>query len=105
MFISRFLHIKAEEERIEMARAAATERRERARAEAIAEGRALGIAEAEGRAKGRAEGISEGRVVGIAEGIALGRTEAHRAWDEWLARMQAAQRDGKPFEEPPPSSR
>ena len=30
---------------------------------------------------------------------------ANKAWDEWLRRMQEAQRDGKPFDEPPPSSR
>ena len=35
------------------------------------------------------------------EGIAV----ADKAWDEWLRRMQEAQRDGKPFDEPPPSSR
>ena len=39
------------------------------------------------------------------EGIAKGRAKANKAWDEWLAKMQAAQRDGKPFDEPPPSSR
>ena len=33
------------------------------------------------------------------------RAETNREWDEWLRRMQAAQRDGKPFNEPPPSSR
>ena len=39
------------------------------------------------------------------EGIAEGKAKANKAWDEWLAKMQAAQRDGKPFDEPPPSSR
>ena len=52
---------------------------------------------------GRAEGIAEGRVVGIAEGIALGRAEAQQAWETWLRKMREAQRDGKPFDEPPPS--
>ena len=46
-------------------------------------------------------GREEGRAEGIAEGIA----ESNKAWDEWLHRMQEAQRDGKPFDEPPPSSR
>ena len=76
MTISRWLRIKADEEL-----------RQIAWEEGIAEGVAKGIAE------------------GVAKGIAEGRSEAHRAWDEWLARMQAAQRDGKPFDEPPPSSR
>ena len=44
---------------------------------------------------------NEGRVEGKAEGVA----EANKAWDDWLRRMQEAQRDGKPFDEPPPSSR
>lgn len=39
------------------------------------------------------------------EGIAEGEEKANKAWDEWLRRMQEAQRDGKPFDEPPPSSR
>ena len=39
------------------------------------------------------------------EGEAVGRDKANKAWDEWLRRMQEAQRDGKPFDEPPPSSR
>ena len=47
------------------------------------------------------EGIAEG----VAKGRVEGRAKANKAWDEWLARMQAAQRDGKPFDEPPPSSR
>ena len=35
----------------------------------------------------------------------IARAEANKEWDEWLARMREAQRDGKPFDEPPPSSR
>ena len=48
---------------------------------------------------------NEGRVEGKVEGKAEGVAEANKAWDEWLRRMQEAQRDGKPFDEPPPSSR
>ena len=32
-----------------------------------------------------------------------GRDEVNRAWDEWLRKMREAERDGKPFDEPPPS--
>ena len=32
-----------------------------------------------------------------------GRDEVDRAWDEWLRKMREAERDGKPFDEPPPS--
>ena len=39
------------------------------------------------------------------EGKAEGIAENDKEWDEWLRRMQEAQRDGKPFDEPPPSSR
>ena len=59
------------------------------------------MADEELRNEGRAEGKVEGKVEGKAEGIA----ENNKAWDEWLRRMQEAQRDGKPFDEPPPSSR
>ena len=45
------------------------------------------------------------REEGRAEGIALGIAETNRAWDEWLRKMREAQRDGKPFGEPPPSFR
>ena len=53
------------------------------------------------RKKADEELRNEGRVEGKAEGIA----ENNKEWDEWLRRMQEAQRDGKPFDEPPPSSR
>ena len=47
----------------------------------------------------------EGRAEGIALGEASGKAEANRAWDEWLRKMREAERDGKPFDEPPPSFR
>ena len=84
MTISRWLRIKADEELREIARA---------------EGRA------EDWKTNWLEGWTEGWSIGWAEGIAEGKAKANKAWDEWLARMQAAQRDGKPFDEPPPSSR
>lgn len=73
MFISKFLYMKAEEERREIARE-------------------------EGRAEGMAIGIAEG----IAAGEARGRAMVNDAWDGWLRRMREAERDGKPFAEPPP---
>ena len=69
MFISRFLYMKAEEERREIAREEA-----------------------------RAEGMKEG----IAVGEARGRAMVNNSWDGWLRRMREAERDGKPFAEPPP---
>ena len=32
-----------------------------------------------------------------------GREETQRAWEAWLQRREAAERDGLPFTEPPPS--
>ena len=92
MTISRWLRMKADEE---------------IRAQVRAEGRK------EGRAEGREEGIAVGETRGIAEGIAVGemrgreegRAAADEAWEGWLRRMREAERDGKPFNEPPPSSR
>ena len=61
-------------------------------------------ADEEMREIAKAEGVALGRAEGVALGEAAGRAETNRAWDEWLHRMQEAQRDGKPFDEPPPSS-
>ena len=69
MFISRFLYMKAEEERREIA---------------------------------REEGRAEGMAIGITVGEARGRAMVNDAWDGWLRRMREAERDGKPFAEPPP---
>ena len=52
----------------------------------------------EGIVAGRQEGIVAGRQ----EGIAAGRQERDREWLAWYERLQAAQRDGRPFTEPPP---
>ena len=92
MTISRWLRIKADEELREIARA---------------EGRAEDWKTnwTEGWTEGWSIGWKISWAEGVAEGIAQGRAKANKAWDEWLARMQAAQRDGKPFDEPPPSSR
>ena len=51
--------------------------------------------------KQRAEGRAEGRVEGHAEG----RAERDAAWEAWNRRRMAAEAEGKPFDEPPPSVR
>ena len=51
------------------------------------------------RQEGREEGLEEGREQGREEG----REEANRAWETWNERREAANRDGRPFTEPPPS--
>ena len=62
----------------------------------------------EARRKGEAQGMSEGMAQGIAQGIAegmvKGAAKSNKAWRDWYDRMQAAQRDGHPFDEPPPDA-
>lgn len=55
------------------------------------------------RQEGREEGLEEGREQGREEGREQGREEANRAWETWNERREAANRDGRPFTEPPPS--
>ena len=43
------------------------------------------------------------REEGREEGRAEGRQEANQDWEAWLERREAAERDGRPFTEPPPS--
>ena len=76
------------------------ERKERFKAELIAQGRAEGIAQgrAEGVAEGRAEGVAEGR----AEGEARGRAELVAEVVAWNERRLAAEARGDSFDEPPP---
>ena len=68
------------------------------------EGRVEGRVEGrqEGRVEGRVEGRQEGRVEGRQEGRVEGRVEGHREWQAWYERQQAALREGRPFDEPPP---
>ena len=42
---------------------------------------------------------------GWREGREEGRVRERAEWDAWLERMMAAQANGKPFVEPPPSRR
>lgn len=50
----------------------------------------------------RQEARREGKAEGMAEGKARGRVEINREWHAWYERMQAAQREGRAFDEPPP---
>ena len=43
------------------------------------------------------------REEGRREGRAEAREEVQRAWEDWNERREAAERDGLPFTEPPPS--
>jgi len=49
---------------------------------------------------------AEGRVEGLAEGLAEGRAEREQEMRQeltaWYERLEAARRDGTPFDEPPP---
>ena len=53
----------------------------------------------EARQEARREG---GEAQGLAQGLAKGATRREKAWRAWYDRMQAAQREGVPFDEPPP---
>ena len=46
---------------------------------------------------------AEGNAEGVTQGVAQGRAKGHAEWRAWYERMQAAQREGRPFDEPPPS--
>ena len=53
------------------------------------------------REKIRAE-MKQARDLAQAEGAARGAAKSHAEWRAWYERMQAAQREGRPFDEPPP---
>ncbi len=59
------------------------------------------------KANARAEGFKRGQAheitQAVALGIAQGTANAHQEWRAWYQRMQAAQQEGRPFDEPPPS--
>ncbi|MYC30307.1 MAG: hypothetical protein F4X65_09485 [Chloroflexi bacterium] len=50
----------------------------------------------------RREAEARGEAKGEARGRAKGAIRREKAWRDWYDRMQAAQRDGVPFNEPPP---
>ena len=58
----------------------------------------------EGIETGRKEGIETGRKEGIAEGVQEGQQREREAWQGWHARQEAAFREGRPFDEPPPGA-
>ena len=56
----------------------------------------------EARREGEALGEARGEARGLAQGLTKGATRREKAWRAWYDRMQAAQREGVPFDEPPP---
>lgn len=56
----------------------------------------------EGFREGRESGRQEGYEAGFREGYEKGRREERARWEAWLARMEAAERENRPFDEPPP---
>lgn len=57
-----------------------------------------------GKKVGIEEGIATGRKEGIAEGLQEGQQREREAWQGWHARQEAAFREGRPFDEPPPGA-
>ena len=47
----------------------------------------------------------EGKQVGVLEGRETERIERDKEWTSWLERRDEALASGKPFDEPPPSSK
>ena len=58
----------------------------------------------QGRAEGKVEGRAEGKVEGRAEGKVEGAAAERRKWRGWLERKATAEREGRPFDEPPPDA-
>ena len=52
---------------------------------------------------GREKGLAEVRAEAREKGRIEGHMEIQREWMAWYERQQAAQRDGRPFNEPPPA--
>ena len=48
-------------------------------------------------------GLKAGQEKGKAEGLKEGEAQAWRVWEEWNQRRLAAEKEGRPFHEPPPS--
>ena len=46
--------------------------------------------------------LADARAEGEAQGEARGLAKQDRKWRDWYERMQAAQREGRPFDEEPP---
>ena len=46
---------------------------------------------------------AEGEALGEAKGKSQGETQRDQEWRAWYERLQAAQREGQPFNEPPPA--
>ena len=58
------------------------------------------LAEAKAQAKAQTKkALAEAKAQGMAQGMA----QANEKWEAWLERKEAAETNGKPFDEPPPS--
>ncbi len=89
------------------------EGRQQGREEGREEGREAGLEQGlqagleQGIQTGREQGLQAGRELGLQAGRELGlqagRDEERQEWLAWYDRQQAAFRDGKPFDEPPPA--
>ena len=49
------------------------------------------------------ERMNQARAEGEALGETRGETRRDQEWRTWYERLQAAQREGRPFNEPPPA--
>ena len=47
-------------------------------------------------------GMEQGVEIGREQGVEIGREQERQAWQGWYQRQEAAHREGRPFNEPPP---
>ena len=57
------------------------------------------------RPRGEARGEARGRAEGISEGLSQGVAKSNAEWRAWLGRKDAAEAQGRVFDEPPPDGR
>ena len=55
-----------------------------------------------GREQGVEIGREQGVEIGREQGVEIGREQERQAWQGWYQRQEAAHREGRPFNEPPP---
>lgn len=57
----------------------------------------------EAKAQGLSQGLSQGLAQGLTQGQKEGREQMQRMWEDWFRRREEAEREGEPFDEPPPT--
>ena len=80
---------------------------ERAEKAGEAKGAAAAVAEAEERTKAAVAAAEERTIVAVAAAEERAKTDLaarQQAWESWNERRLAAERDGRPFTEPPPGT-